>query len=1002
MTVEEYFLANDAVNSVFLSGRFKDRALYITCDIELRQELASHLGVPQLLVEQAVCRAVTSKLAKSGDPFARLEVERRSWLRNGSTGRPPFTALLFASSYAAGLMADQGDFGANNYYDRLASVLDFPPGNLRQYGRSIEPFWKSFNAWLSGLDDELGRPTAKPFNANKYVNYSQSQVIVRSGDRPLFRDMFERKRLEPTDRITLEDMQDCLNDWFEDGGGNERLQRVWRAVDLRERVSEIALEELQASPPSKLPDGSRSSADRLSLILRMLPRLGRTSILLDLGVAKEIDAPISVRNADGYVGELSSHAFAGFAILTPSILAPPFSALDGPQSLTMRDGVEAYSYDPGDIIPFERSLDGPYWIESRRARMRVPLMIMVRDEEALRTKVNRFLSQVCEGNIRVVTRETRGVAGLPPGWVIYADVQIVRLASALTELKRIMPLSSDAGIQKIGGMRLDGRRWLRVAAPEVQFESKHQDISLRVVAMARGGESQSTVIEKSGEGKLSIDSSSLSALGDGEYLLQVVGLGGKIQHEETVYLRSSDGPRKLLSQDGERLGYKSLISASICVDEASSFYVQGVIQPNATALPESSTTLGASNSEGIPASVGEEIPICDAEEKPPVPVRPVLRKPVQCVARGTGKPSHIWDTTESHNQLGERLVKSRCRLCGRGVLVNLGLDGVQVVQTNAVISQWEAAAPRTSSGIDHDSIFDAMSYLGAGPVSRIERFVSDGELERFVISNLLSGYMGLGLIDVSYSAHSCRPEAWSVAPPAVCIPHTGEAFLTGFRCPSLIRDVRRAIESAGGQLVVTRRVEAPALIQLVGIDRDKLAVALAGLRDPLGRKLEVVFDASARISSVFSQLSGLADCLREASFDRQGADRFDPSVASWLPRPVGESSGAFRTTRYGADYFFVDRQNKSYMGPHQLVKLMAARSVGSYLHGYDAGESSFFSVMGAEPLGLLARALICSTGRLPLVEFKPGTRQARLKYKNVSLPVAKAVLDVLYHREILR
>ena len=77
---------------------------------------------------------------------------------------------------------------------------------------------------------------------------------------------------------------------------------------------------------------------------------------------------------------------------------------------------------------------------------------------------------------------------------------------------------------------------------------------------------------------------------------------------------------------------------------------------------------------------------------------------------------------------------------------------------------------------------------------------------------------------------------------------------------------------------------------------------------------------------------------------------------------------------------------KAYAGPHEGVKLAAARLGGLSLHAYDPATRAFSSRLGCEPAGLLSRALVACSGELPRIEASTSI------FKNVSRPVAAGVL----------
>ena len=107
---------NEAINEVFLGGRFESRPLYLVLDARGREHLArllvDTLGSTPEDVEEKCCLVVGQSLAGSGDPYQDVEFEYFSWRIGKCKTAPPFTALLFVLSRAAALIVSDGQFSA--------------------------------------------------------------------------------------------------------------------------------------------------------------------------------------------------------------------------------------------------------------------------------------------------------------------------------------------------------------------------------------------------------------------------------------------------------------------------------------------------------------------------------------------------------------------------------------------------------------------------------------------------------------------------------------------------------------------------------------------------------------------------------------------------------------------------------------------------------------------------------------------------------------------------
>ena len=76
------------------------------------------------------------------------------------------------------------------------------------------------------------------------------------------------------------------------------------------------------------------------------------------------------------------------------------------------------------------------------------------------------------------------------------------------------------------------------------------------------------------------------------------------------------------------------------------------------------------------------------------------------------------------------------------------------------------------------------------------------------------------------------------------------------------------------------------------------------------------------------------------------------------------------------------------------MKLLSARLHNIRLHSYDHDSKKFYSTLGAEPIGLLSRALVMSSNELPEIE------DGKLVYTNVNALLASTILQQLYTRVV--
>ena len=250
-----YEEVNAAVNEIFfLSGRSGNQPVYLDIEDDVRGVLSDRLSVEPSNLDAEIGRAVAQTIVNGhrggGGPYVWHIRKLRDWLEAGRSDAPPFTAFLCALSIAAERMRSDSNFSANNYYQRLFEILGVDDERarkkLRSSARYTRWFWRALNQWLEDHDHRFGRPTARTVNnAWKYVGYAVSQALIRDADRKKLHGMFVQFGFSPHEKFSEPEMQLHLADWMSGHGSSPWLKRLWSNPDLRERISNTALVELE-------------------------------------------------------------------------------------------------------------------------------------------------------------------------------------------------------------------------------------------------------------------------------------------------------------------------------------------------------------------------------------------------------------------------------------------------------------------------------------------------------------------------------------------------------------------------------------------------------------------------------------------------------------------------------------------------------------------------------------------------------------------------------------
>ena len=169
-------------------------------------------------------------------------------------------------------------------------------------------------------------------------------------------------------------------------------------------------------------------------------------------------------------------------------------------------------------------------------------MLLVKDDRGLPGAVRGILDQIARPGFR----EESSLAGLPSGWVLFADVQVVATPEAEpagSDLNALVPLLSSQ-LALAGGTKLPGglRKWSSLDPPEIR--AVIQSAAAISVTLDSAHEEERTSglphTWTSDEPMLVADIKAL-ALADGDYEVSLLD-GGKTVQQSILRLRSSDTP----------------------------------------------------------------------------------------------------------------------------------------------------------------------------------------------------------------------------------------------------------------------------------------------------------------------------------------------------------------------------------------------------------------------------------------------------------------------------
>ncbi|TIL66186.1 hypothetical protein [Mesorhizobium sp.] len=990
-----YIQYNHALNEIFFSGRFAWRPVYLSLDAGMRSELAAMLGQDADDIEESICRLVGHVLNKTGDPYADINAHAKMWWRKSRQSPPPFTALLFTLSHAAALMAAEGDFASNNYYLRLAQVTGRDRQVLSFHGKSTDALWGLLNDWLIENNYELGRPTAAAINSWVYVGKALSQVVVRAGDRELFHDLFARYGFSGNEAISPDEMRHYLANWMLTSRPNRRLKAAWQKPELQQRVCEAAVAELASwgtyaghSSPGVASTGSR--ATKMSLAASLVTRFPRPAMLeLQLGRSEERGEPLQPLHIDGEDAQkfaLANEDFGTFATIVPRPIGGDGRSLSRSYCFETSDSGSQLVWQPRIVIPLAKATEGPYWIEVARVSFGQPHMVLVRDIASFPKKVEGYFADAALAPPAKPTSQQ--LSGIPSGWVLYTDVRLGQPSSSPPQdLEALVPIGEDGALVVEGNFQL--AKGIFHSRSQLTVSLLASSGPTEVFALPLG-QPQGEVIKRASDpsGACRLELSGGSALPLSGVRLEG-RRGSSVVASTEILLRDAGMPRALDRQGRDALVYRGIISAEAVVmgnpHDARPRAVGMVVDGLARRPIETSIT-----------SAAITLPTGEFEEHQDSCVTAPLRSHVArqtCAERGY----HYWLCEPLEQGRPKKTpLRQECKDCAQAIIIiDRGKKTARAESADKLpVRSFAVPARIQEPTVDHELLFDALCFLGAGSWGKLESLLADKIEMPWQAREIAQNYFLLGLLDLELRPGTNIVRNWSVPACTASFIDEDTAFLSGFRCQSMLKQIRDAITQAGGSMTNAPRAATPPKVEINELSPVQLSEALAMVRDPLGRPVTINIAPSLSFAHACLAWGDLPSCLVSIGIGRhENLQGFNLITARWEPVASTSRAGAYRWNDGRQTYAFVDSTGKGQCGPHQVVKVLAARTHGRHLHAYDGKTRSLLATLGCDVPGLLGRALVACSGMLPQLAG------GMLRYRNVDPETAGTVLATLYKKE---
>lgn len=953
-----------------------DRPVYLDLDEVTTSALARALGVAETEVLDALAAVVTARLRlypSHRSVFLTYIDDLRTWrAARAALDGPPVVALLAFLTLAARAMGEDSDFAPHAYYPRLHRLLGVTDPAMQEkvthdYRECAETLWQALNDWLTRADGRLGLPTAYAIT-HRYVGLPMSQALVRAADRQRFARMFRELGLHPGADLPPESLIPLIDEWVrqQPSPASRHLQTMWASQATRDRIAAVAAIELLhwdgvLDEHEDYGSSARSGSIRLQGLLMRFPRPSlELSFIADFGSAAP--AALEIVSAEG-TPELDVVPIAGGRVRPRSAsVLDSTSLIEG--MLQVRDPVSGREASrlPRRVVPLRRDELLNVYVESERVQLGEDIVLLAKDDSALRNKLTAVLSQISRPGFKV----RDDLPGVPAGWLLVTDVQIMSKPSSDpgNDLNVLVPLVASQ-ITLAGGLKLPGRvrKWSSLRPPEIRAAVSDTDLlEVRLVGLDSVENEPATFTWTSREPALVVDLGPV-ALDDGDYELSLVSQGRVVQ-QTVLRLRSADTPDVAAWEVAPFLVHSaadpmSILTAALPLD-GSDDVVEGPYAP--LAADRRRVGVAAEKEAWWTASPPSE----------PVSTAMTITRPdtTSCVTTG----AHYIELPTYQGRPTSPFVKGTCATCGvvkrypawwsRRREHEFRRGGSRSAAPTFDVGQLPEITDGSSGWSD---AVDALVHVGGGAYSQLERVALQVEGSSLFVDTFTRALEHLGHIEVQRDAR-LEPDQWCMAPAYLAQLVGGGFLLTGKWQPRVLAALAESAAEVGGRLRRESSSTGPDTFILDDVD------------DATANNLAVVWGvgvvseggpAGPAMLRTLPSLGELAFALPRIPIPgARRIRRFDPFSASWCAVPFADVPGAYRLdSSFASIDLYRDEHDvaagEGAAGTVHLIKHLEARRIGRPLIAYDRETRQLAVPLGADLPGLYGRAATLCSGRPP-------------------------------------
>ena len=1021
----------DALNAVVAEEVFGEQAagrpVYLDLDHDALTRIAGDLGFrDKATPAEELVGIVKATLSSPDSDTGTFEVHASRawwWGLQESTMAPPCVALLAVLSLVAERMKQTEEFAGTNYYGRLLQTLDIDEAHrdpvIRSFRKETPFLWNTLNRWLEECNGRRGLPTAVAFDRLRYIGLPLSQALVREQDRAKLPMLFTQFGLQHGQRVSVQAMQELLAHWLPRSPVTQSLKRLWSKPVTRERISEIACAEMEAWD-GQLPDEFRSAEVRrdddllLAAEVRSHPRRSIELILVARHTSRERprravlhpDATSAARTAFARLGDamrLDRIPGTSWASVEPSHLVSCSVLLVADVLLALGETDITCARRAKRLVLLKWREEDHLFVETRRAELLETYLVLAVHE--LADPVRGVLQSSAREGFGELTGTT--LRGLPTGWTAFANVQLERIPSTDSDdLKPLQPIARTH-LALGGGLPLPGMNvWHSDRLPELRIVideyAETHDVHVRAVPI-RYLDDREPVDVQLGEvtGAGIVDLAGLPTLRDGDFRIVVAGpSGGRAVATAGLRARSGSWPRRLEPEEDALLGHplldgRCLAPFGSCIEDTgrAAGHAAGALIDVDGCLEVADR---ADILTPIPAQPGASIEVEDLGMSDWSPADATLEDTPgdlpDCFRRGY----HHW---RLDMQLGKEPVYSVCKDCGRekwwepvrkhhkrrpAAAAPMDVDDAEVSRRPPLPSISERGKA------DMNLALDALSYARTGFWRSFQAVTATIDDAPWFPHEAARRLEALGHIELEMDDKTITPRRWSIAPSTIVVPEQGPCFLAGGRSARLLRTVAEVSRILDGEVRVTPQDEGPDVVEIHGLGSEAAELVVDEIKAQHRLPVALSVRPAGKLAALLPSLRTTRGLLPELTTTADRMDWLDLRSGRWTSVEQMDRAGAYRLRGRPWVYAVVPEAGttgqRCVVADVRHVKHLAASDASHALIGYDVSTRTLLTPLGAPLPGLLERAAVLCSGRLP--RRRP---DRTLAYERVPPAVAEAI-----------